>query len=162
MRGQLKAWGSWPAESCPRPFPHRPPSGKRTPSSTKHHTQKPNFEVPHVARHRRHLLQPKLCTVEEEGEGHPMASFATAPPLTNPHTFHQVHHNLSPPSPCWQFYISISEFLDSLQSSRLCTPFCHPLPDFWDRKHISYKLRKQNHFHLIEHFALHTVAHHLR
>ena len=78
MRGQLKAWGSWPAESCPRPFPHRPPSGKRTPSSIKHHTQKPNFEVPHVARQGRHV-QLKFCTVEEEGEGHPMASFGTAP-----------------------------------------------------------------------------------
>ena len=131
MRGQLKAWGSWPAESCPRPFPHRPPSSKRTPSSTKHHTQKPNFEVPNVVRHRRHLLQPKLCTVEEEGEGHPMASFGTAPPLTNPHTFHQVHHNLSPPSPCWQFYISTFDIFDSFQGNPSADRFTTTCQIFW-------------------------------
>ena len=130
MRGQLKAWGSWPAESCPRPFPHRPPSSKRTPSSTKHHTQKPNFEVPHVARQGRHV-QLKFCTVEEEGEGHPMASFGTAPPLTNPHTFHQVHHNLSPPSPCWQFYISTFDIFDSFQGNPSADCYTITSQIFW-------------------------------
>ena len=84
MRGQLKAWGSWPAESCPRPFPHRPPSGKRTPSSTKHHTQKPNFEVPMLP-DTAGICNPNFVLWRRRGRGTPWPPLAP-PPLFPIHT----------------------------------------------------------------------------